>query len=151
MPPATWPDSTPTVATTTTLTVLSWNVRGLTRVAAEMDAMIQEYNPDFMVMSETKLTDRLHGKAYVKECAPGYQLRYSSVAHPNTGEYRKRSDAEVSDRAGSAGVAVAFSDMHSHSDPIVSIPTNKNTRGHLQMSMITPVGNGSQPLLLGGV
>jgi hypothetical protein len=63
--------ATPTHANTTTLTALSWNVRGLTWVAPEMDAIIQEYSPDFMVMSETKLTDRLHGKSYVKECAPG--------------------------------------------------------------------------------
>jgi exonuclease III len=78
-----------THANTTTLTALSWNVRGLTRVAPEMDAIIKEYSPDFMVMSETKLTDMLHGKNYVKECAPGYHLRYSSVAHPSTGELPK--------------------------------------------------------------
>jgi hypothetical protein len=47
----------------------------------KLDAIIQEYSPDLvMVMSETKLTDKLHGKSYVKECAPGYQLRYSSAA-----------------------------------------------------------------------
>jgi hypothetical protein len=97
---------------TTTLTVMSWNV-WLTRVAPEMHAMISELSPDFIVMSETKLTDRLHGKAYVKECAPGYHLRYSSAPHPNHGEYRTRSDAEVANRVGSGGVAVAFAARHS--------------------------------------
>jgi hypothetical protein len=118
--------------TTTTLTALTWNVHGLTRVATEMDAMIKEHNPDIMFMTETKLTERLHGKAYVKECAPGYNMRYSSIPHPDAGEYRTRSDATVSDRAGSAGVIVALADRHAHSDPITTIPTSKDTRGHLQ-------------------
>jgi exonuclease III len=143
------PANTPSI-TTTTLTALTWNVRGLTRVATEMDAMIKEHNPDLVFMTEPKQTERLHGKAYVKECAPGYILRYSSIPHPNAGEYRTRSDATVSDRAGSA-VIVALADRHAHSDPIVTIPTSKDTRGHLQLSMVTPMGNGSQPLLLGGV
>ena len=118
-----------------------------------MNAMITEHCPDFIVMSETKLTDRLHGKSYVKECVPGYQLRYSSVPHPSSGEYRTRSDHEVSNRAGSAGVAIAFSDKHAHSgDPIVTIPScSRHAHGHLQMSMVTPLGNGSQQLILGGV
>lgn len=81
----------------TELTILTWNVRGLTRVTEELTGLIGSHDPDILVLTETKLTDRLHGKLYVRESVAGYAPRYSSVAHhgtPAAGDFATPADGD---------------------------------------------------------
>jgi endonuclease/exonuclease/phosphatase family metal-dependent hydrolase/ribonuclease HI len=147
----------------TKLNVMTWNVRGLTRVDDELHDMIDTYSPDFMLLTETKLTDRLHGKQYVRNALPNYVLRYSSVPqqtrppHQTTWQGDGACDASkcvpdiAAPRSGRAGVITAIAKKHTHLDPIQTISTPTHPHGNLQLTMLQPKTHASRALLVGSV
>ncbi len=49
------------------LKVLTWNVMGLTTVEEELEQLMIEQDPDIVVLTETKLTDRTQRKFWLSQ------------------------------------------------------------------------------------
>jgi exonuclease III len=137
---------------TTTITVLTWNVMGLTTIGDELLDIVTRHRPDVVVLTETKLTERSSGKPWIKALLPGYSIQYSSAPYANKVGGPHRPNHNIPMRDGSAGVIVAIANEHAHSGNMQTIPQSKSLRGFLGVSTITPkVKPGAMPISVTGV
>ncbi len=144
-----------------TISIVTWNVRGLTRTSHELQTIASQHNPDVIILTETKLTDRMHGKTYVRDSLQGYSPRYSSVPHgtmlrdqshydggqpvdnhPATLAANAAAGSEViANRSGRAGVIVALAHKHAaRPESITTLPCPKPLKGYIQATMVAPSG-----------
>ena len=109
------------------LSILTRNVMGFTTIVDELQQIISEHEPDFIVLTETKFVKQQHGKFSIKKPFMGmYKLFCSSVLMPDhkgkqIGNRDNRSS--LHERSGSGGVLMAihmrwqpdaFAKLHAH-------------------------------------
>ena len=56
---------------------MCWNVRGLTTVLEELEKLAHDHNPDFIVITETKLRIKGRGRQRLAAAVPDYRLHIS--------------------------------------------------------------------------
>ena len=65
---------------TESLTVMTWNVMGLTTVMHELKQLPLSHSPDVVVITETKLNKKNCNSRAVKDIFEGYTLFHSCIA-----------------------------------------------------------------------
>ena len=117
-----------------TLKGLCWNVRGLTTVLQELTQLVEEHNPDFVVLTETKLRK---GSTYRKRLTEALE---DYVVH--TSCKRDTPDMREGERTGAAGVAIAIHKKLTAHDSLKVLPLNHPAAsGHCQKVSIQPAGS----------
>ena len=80
------------------LKILCWNVMGLTTVREELEELLRRQDPDIIIMTETKLTEKTQRKCWLNNILKTHWLQFSSCPH---------SSLSQGERQGSGGIAVA--------------------------------------------
>lgn len=122
------------------LKLLCWNVMGLTTVRDELEQLVQQQDPDIIVLTETKLSDRSQRKSWLNSFSKTHWLQFSSSPHEGfrTGE-----------RQGRGGLAVAVRKMLVPEGCYTRLPVQSQHRSHLLQLMLQPPN--STPVLLQAV
>ena len=121
-------------AATESLKGICWNVRGLTTVLEELTKLAHDHDPDFIVLTETKLRDKGLGKQCLMAALPEYRLHTSCKKNNET--------AWQGERSGSAGVAIALhSRLTRHASVSFAMLNNQAAAGHCQLITLQPAGS----------
>ncbi len=122
------------------LKVLTWNVMGLTTVKEELEQLLQQQDPDIIVLTETKLTDRTQRKSWLNGILKTHWLQFSSSPHPILRQ---------GERVGSGGVAIAVRKTLVPEGCYIRLPVQSKHRSHLLQVLLQPPN--STPILLQAV
>ena len=138
-PPSQGPPASPR-STLYGIKLLCWNVMGLTTVRDELELLVQQQDPDVIVLTETKLTDRSQRKSWLNSISKTHWLQFSSSPHEGfrTGE-----------RQGRGGLAVAVRKTLVPEGCYTRLPVQSQHRSHLLQLMLQPPN--STPVLLQAV
>ena len=120
--------------------VMIWNVMGLTTVREELQQLLQQEDPDILVLTETKLTDRTQRKTWLNQILKTHWLQYSSSPH---------SSMRQGERVGSGGVAIAVRKTLVPEGCYIRVPIQREHRSHLLQVLLQPPN--STPILLQAV
>ena len=108
-----------------TLKGLCWNVRGLTTVLQELTQLVEEHNPDFVVLTETKLRKGSTYRRRLTEALEDYVVHTSCK--------RDILNMREGERTGAAGVAIAIHKKLTAHDSLKVLPLNHPAAsGHCQ-------------------
>ena len=122
------------------LRILCWNVMGLTTVKEELEELLQRQDPDIIILSETKLTERTQRKCWLNNMLKTHWLQFSSRPH---------SSLSQGERQGSGGIAVAVRKSLVPQGCYTRVPVQNQHRSHLLQLMLQPPN--STPVLLQAV
>ena len=104
---------------------LCWNVRGLTTVLQELTQLVEEHNPDFVVLTETKLRKGSTYRRRLTEALEDYVVHTSCK--------RDILNMREGERTGAAGVAIAIHKKLTAHDSLKVLPLNHPAAsGHCQ-------------------
>ncbi len=78
---------------------MCWNVKGMTTVLEELTKLAHDHDPDFIVITETKLRNKGLGRQRLAAALPDYRLHTSCK--------KDASSTRQGERTGAAGVAIA--------------------------------------------
>ena len=91
------------------LTIMPWNVMGLTTVMHELKQLLLSHSPDVVVITETKLNKRNRNSRIIKDIFEDYTLFHSCNAPVDP--LRREANPGSLDCNGAGGVTVAFKDL----------------------------------------
>ena len=111
------------------LKVPTWIVMGLTTVREELQQLLEDHDPDIVVLTESKLTERTQRKCWLFGALKSHSLQFSSCQHlaPSCGL-----------RRGSGGVAVAVRKTLGPQGCFVRLPVQTAHRSHLLQLLLQP-------------
>ena len=111
------------------LKILCWNVMGLTTVGEEFEQLLRQHDPDIIILTETKLTDRTQRKCCLNGILKTHWLQFSSSPH---------SSLSNGERQGSGGLAVAVRKSLVPHGCYERLPIQKQHRSHLLQVLLQP-------------
>ena len=104
------------------LTILTWNVMGLTTVMHELKQLLLSHSPDVVVITETKLNKKNCNSRVIKDIFEDYTLFHSCNAPVDP--LRREANPGSLDRNGAGGVTVAIRDLWCSTGSAKLIPSN---------------------------
>ena len=113
---------------------LCWNVRGLTTVLHELTHLVEQYAPDFVILTETKLRKTSRYRKKLTEALEDYVVHTSCK--------RDTPDMREGERTGAAGVAIAIHKKLAAHGSLKVTPLNAPAAsGHCQRVCLQPTGS----------
>ena len=141
-PETKWEDRSPNG-----LTVLTWNVMGLTTVQDELSHLLEQHRPDIVILTETKLVEQQHSGKWLKEIFPGYTLQCSS--RPAKNPLRGKERVPARSRIGMGGVIIAVKKELTGRGSLTRLNTNPSCKGYMIGVNLNPLN--STPIRIWGV
>ena len=113
--------------------VVTWNVMGLTTVGEELKSIVLDREPDVVVLTETKLLEETHNRAWVKGTLLNMYTIYGSSIRATDSRRYNNAQGQCRDRArrmGSGGVLMAIHQRWMNGTTIMR-HVYENCSGHL--------------------
>ena len=111
------------------LKLLCWSVMGLTTVGDEFEQLLRQQDPDIIILTETKLTERTQKKCCLNSILRTHWLQFSSSPH---------SSLSKGERQGSGGLAVAVRKSLVPYGCYERLPIQNQHRSHLLQVVLQP-------------
>jgi hypothetical protein len=105
------------------LTIMTWNVTGLTTSMHELKRLLLSHSPDVVVITETKLNKENCSSRVIKDIFEDHTLFHSCNAPVDP--LRREATPRSLGRNGAGGVTVAMKDLWCSSGSAKLIPSNR--------------------------